>query len=207
MNGITRKKMVLCIACISGYTEFIKFHKTETTYSESQIQRVLMTIMNSDLAPIIVNKLEGDALLMYCDSINFDDPKAIKQLVDKSAVIHGVFENEKALISTICPCNPSKLCPALPKLKIKILFTIGEVSLLQMANFTELSGVDVILIHRFMKSNVDSPEYTLLTEPLYNAVKGELENKSPIVVTLLDDVLGENRGYVFPFNSVAQEAT
>lgn len=203
-DAVNHKKMVLCIADISGYTEFIKHHKAEITYTESLVQRLLVTIMNSKIAPFVVNKLEGDALLMYCDSINFDDPKAVKSLIDKSELVHQAFEKEKDYVchSGICRCNP---CEALPKLKVKVLFTIGDISILKMGNFTELSGVDVILLHHFLKNDLQSHEYTLLTEPLYNLVKGELDNKKPTVITNVDDVLGKNKGYVYPFSSVAEK--
>ena len=74
-----------------------------------------------------------------------------------------VFERKKKFLeaSNICHCQA---CVNIESLKLKVFTHFGEVLMTNLKNFNELSGVDVILVHRLMKNDVNSSEYILMTE-------------------------------------------
>jgi hypothetical protein len=52
-------------------------------------------------------------------------------------------------------------------LRLKLIGHYGVAVRSQMAGFDELSGVDVILLHRLLKNEVPSSEYILLTDAAF----------------------------------------
>jgi len=60
---------------------------------------------------------------------------------------------------------------------LKIIVHSGEALLSQLGNFSELSGVDVIAVHRLLKNLVPGNQYLLMTEPAYRdlAFPGDIE--------------------------------
>ena len=61
------KHVALVIADIGGYTKYIQFHKTALLHAEEIISQLLETIIDSASFPLTLNKLEGDAALLYAD--------------------------------------------------------------------------------------------------------------------------------------------
>lgn len=53
------------------------------------------------------------------------------------------------------------------KLKLKIIVHSGEALFYKIEKFNELSGVDVIIVHKLLKNSVSQDEYILLTESAY----------------------------------------
>jgi len=56
-------------------------------------------------------------------------------------------------------------------LKLKIVVHSGEALFYNIQQFHELSGKDVILIHRLTKNSVAHDEYILMTEPAYSDIE------------------------------------
>jgi hypothetical protein len=63
-----------------------------------------------------------------------------------------------------CNCGA---CSNMHALRLKIVAHSGEALFYQINNFNELSGKDVILIHRLLKNSETNDEYLMLTEEAY----------------------------------------
>jgi len=59
-------------------------------------------------------------------------------------------------------------------LRLKVIDHYGVAIRSKVSGFDELSGVDVIVLHRLLKNDVNGSEYTLLTEPAYRFLKPSL---------------------------------
>ncbi|HDY90024.1 MAG TPA: DUF2652 domain-containing protein [bacterium] len=166
------EKVVLIIADISGYTHFMITNKTTLIHSQVIITELIKTIIKQVKIPLKVSKLEGDAVFTYAVREE-DEPSwkyAKNQIGEKLIKFFDMF-SEKILElseSNICDCNA---CNNIDKLKIKIIVHSGEALLYQIDKFYELSGVDVIIVHRLLKNSVQSNQYILITESAYNEIE------------------------------------
>ena len=68
--------------------------------------------------------------------------------------------NELLFIQS-CPCTP---CNDMVNLKLKCFVHYGEFFIKKIKNFEEITGEEVIIIHRLMKNTISSNEYILFTE-------------------------------------------
>ena len=68
------------------------------------------------------------------------------------------------VIDQICTCDG---CTQIQQLTLKFVAHAGEVAVHKVRRYTELAGVDVILVHRLLKNTVQAPEYVLFSEELY----------------------------------------
>jgi hypothetical protein len=55
-------------------------------------------------------------------------------------------------------------------LKLKLIAHSGSALFYRVGRFDELSGVDVIIVHRLLKNSVPAHEYILLTESAYRDI-------------------------------------
>ncbi|MBS1248899.1 MAG: hypothetical protein MAG431_00469 [Chloroflexi bacterium] len=62
------KPIILVIADITGYTDFIKANKTSVLHAEEIISELVEAVIENADYPLELNKLEGDAVLMYADA-------------------------------------------------------------------------------------------------------------------------------------------
>jgi len=159
---LREEKVVLLIADISGYTDFMLANEKSLEHSHIIIAELIETILSEVQLPLTLAKLEGDAVFLY----------AVK---DASFAAHAetlgarvlrffhVFSNKVAelTLSSFCKCGA---CTNIEKLKLKVIVHSGRCAFYQIANLTELSGVDVIILHRLLKNSVGLSEYVLLTE-------------------------------------------
>ena len=67
-----------------------------------------------------------------------------------------------------CSCGA---CSHIDALKLKIVVHCGEAFFYQINQFNELSGKDVILIHRLLKNSVSEDEYILMTDTAYSDIE------------------------------------
>lgn len=66
--------------------------------------------------------------------------------------------------STVCDCVA---CAQMVTLRLKLIGHYGFAVRSRVSGFDELSGVDVIMLHRLLKNEVPGSEYILLTEPAF----------------------------------------
>jgi hypothetical protein len=157
------KKVALTIVDISGYTHFIKTHKTSQFHAEEIIFDLLEAIVDQADYPLILNKLEGDALFLYADLIAGKEAVVACDVVRQVQLFFEAFHNRKAELVTEradCACNA---CQHIIDLRLKAFLHRGEAFFRQIRHFEELAGEDVILIHRLLKNSIPAVEYIAAT--------------------------------------------
>ncbi len=65
MSDESTKQVLLMIADISGYTEFIVSTDIEIEHSQNIITQLINTIIEQIKIPLEISKLEGDAVFLY----------------------------------------------------------------------------------------------------------------------------------------------
>ncbi len=161
-------KTALLVMCdISGYTQFMVSHRESLAHGQIIITQLIQTLLREAKMPLVVAKLEGDAIFLYC--VLAPDMPAL-QVRDVLAKMSGFFVAFDAKLlelaqSNICPCEA---CRHTEALRLKILLHVGTALMHRIGRFTELAGTDVILIHRLLKNSLEAKQYLLLTETARN---------------------------------------
>jgi hypothetical protein len=170
---------VLVIADISGYTSFIKHRAVSLVHAEAIVTDLLEAVIDRAAHPLTVNKLEGDAALLYAET-GADPAPAIRDAVAQVAAFFDAFAARLGLVRDQrrhCNCEA---CSNITGLALKALVHHGEVAVKQVRQFEELAGEEVILIHRLLKNHVPSREYVLMTEPVKRAIGDAVPECSPL---------------------------
>ena len=164
----------LLIADISGFTKFIKIHEIKkkpivgsivANYWESHAEvliKDLIEVIIAALEPCMkLNKIEGDAAFFFLED-NGTGSQA--DLILKHMELARNEFNERLKQLTFvesCPCDP---CQQSKNLKLKIVAHHGTFHETTIRSFSELSGKDVILVHRLLKNSINLSEYWLMTK-------------------------------------------
>lgn len=158
----TLKKVLLAITDISGYTRYMTRNKTDLLHSQVLLTEITQTLLKQVECPLQVSKLEGDAIFLYAEV--GDDWESKKERV--SSQILSFFEAFTHKITELSECNicPCTACNKVGDLKLKVVVHYGEALIHKIGPFQELSGVDVITVHRLLKNSISAEEYLLVTE-------------------------------------------
>jgi hypothetical protein len=135
------------------------------------VSMLIESILKEVDIPLRLQEIEGDAVFLY--AVKPDDDAAWKEarrMIGRKLIIF--FEAFARTIlelseSTLCPCA---VCRNLDQLELKIVVHSGEALFHRVGRFSEVSGVDVILVHRLLKNSVASNEYVLMTEAAYRDI-------------------------------------
>ncbi|MFE8605566.1 DUF2652 domain-containing protein [Archangium violaceum] len=155
------QRALLLIADIGGYTRFLKTHAINLAHAHDMVSQLLEAVIDGAASPLELAKLEGDAAFFYA-------PLSEDARVDVTPVVTAIraaFEHRKELlrIDRSCTCEG---CTQVEQLTLKFVVHQGEVAFQRVKRFTELGGVDVIVVHRMLKNSVPIREYVLMTETL-----------------------------------------
>src|SRR4249919_359720 len=154
----------LVIVDISGYTAFINERQTSLLHAEQIITELMESVIDRASHPLVVNKLEGDAALMYGEVAVGDRAGARDVLAQLKAffpAFAGCLGRQREMRAN-CVCDA---CTGIEKLQLKAFVHMGEMSVKQVRHFEELAGEEVILVHRLLKNHVPLRQYVLMTEP------------------------------------------
>lgn len=153
----------LVIADISGYTAFIHERQTSLLHAEQIITELMEAVIDRAAHPLTVNKLEGDAALMYAETAPGDTSAARDVLAQVKAFFPGFSAciGKQRAERGGCGCDA---CANIDKLRLKAFVHVGEMALKKVAQFEELAGESVIFVHRLLKNRVPRREYVLLSE-------------------------------------------
>ncbi len=177
MDNETRK-VILIIADISGYTSYMVAHRSELAHGQILITKLLEAIIGQAEIPLDISKLEGDAVFMYAAAEKSEnDLTAIAGSINPKLTkfFDAFFEKLHELMdSRICGCPA---CCNLGNLKLKLVIHAGEALFHKIGRFNELSGVDVITVHRLLKNGVNSDQYILMTESAHKILDFEGKNR------------------------------
>lgn len=163
----SEKNVLLLLAEISDYTRFMTSREKALAHSQMIISELLNAVLEQVELPLTVAKLEGDAVFLYAvrdGSAAWAEARTA--LRDKLRSFFKNFAHKVAELErmSICQCEA---CANIDKLRVKVIVHSGKALLYQIGPFTELSGADVIIVHRLLKNSVAADEYILLTEAAY----------------------------------------
>src|SRR5712692_8895435 len=144
----TEKNVLLLIADISGYTRFMTTREKALAHSQMIISELMNAVLEQVELPLTVAKLEGDAVFLSAvkdGSAAWAESRTT--LRDKLRSFFKNFAHKVAELEqmSICQCEA---CTHIDKLRVKVIVHSGKALLYQIGPFTELSGVDVIIVHR-----------------------------------------------------------
>jgi hypothetical protein len=153
----------LVIVDISGYTAFIHERETSLLHAEQIITELMEAVIDRSAHPLTVNKLEGDAALMYAE-VQAGDVAAGRDVFAQVKAFFPAFEDclaRQRAARASCTCEA---CGGIEKLRLKAFVHVGEMAIKQVRQFEELAGEAVIFVHRLLKNHVEGREYVLLSE-------------------------------------------
>jgi class 3 adenylate cyclase len=168
------KKVALVIADISGYTQFIRSEKMSAVHAEEIIFELLEAVIDHAAYPLTLNKLEGDAALLYAE-LKDDEAAVARDAARQAHAFFDVFYERARLLSTEradCDCNA---CQRILDLRLKAFLHHGEVVFKKIRQFEEMAGEDIIIAHRLIKNSIPSNEYILMTDA-FHQLAGDLPN-------------------------------
>lgn len=134
----------LLIADITGYTDYLR--DTELEHAQDVLADLLETIIAGIEPPFTLSKLEGDAAFAYVPSKAVSAP----MLFDTVDAAYFAFRRRlrDVVQATTCTCNA---CVLIPRLDLKFFVHEGEYVIRRIARSEELTGSDVVLLHRLLK--------------------------------------------------------
>lgn len=159
----------LAIADISGYTRFIRDRSTSLLHAEQIITDLLESVIDRCQHPLLLNKLEGDAALLYarCGS---DPAQAAADVLSQASRFFEAFHARRNQLILDgdggCGCDA---CTGVGNLRLKVILHLGDVLIKRVRQFEELAGEPVIVVHRLLKNSVTGNEYLLMTTPFHTA--------------------------------------
>lgn len=164
----------IVIVDISGYTGFVKMHRTAMVHAEQIITDLMESVLDEQGPPLVLDKVMGDAAIFY----STDDGEGVAEAI--AAQVERFFDafnrSEEVLVScNICICDA---CNQMGGLQLKAILHHGELIVKQMGGRAELGGTDIILAHRLLKNSVEGDEYILMTGA-FHGQSGDLEGLVP----------------------------
>ncbi len=150
----------LLLADISGYTRYLQ--ATELEHAQDVLADLLETLVATLAPTFTLSKLEGDAAFAYARD------GSVSPTIILDTVEAGYFAFKRRLRdidnATSCECDA---CVLIPQLDLKYFVHHGEFGVRRIAGTEELTGTDVILVHRLMKGDAGSafgqPAYAVYT--------------------------------------------
>ena len=160
------RRALLLIADIGGYTDYMQSHRTMLGHAEAATTRLLEKVV--DAAPDFeLIEIEGDAAFLSRDGDGLNGEGDLPAITEAAVAMHSAFHAERRLVElNLCPCAS---CTQTKSLKLKFVAHVGEVATQKIKRQRKLIGMDVIYIHRLLKSPVPVPEYVLFSEDLYRS--------------------------------------
>ena len=160
----------LLLADITGYTAYLQ--GTELEHAQDVLADLLETIIAGIEPPFEVSKLEGDAVFAHMPSAAID----ASMLFDTVESTYFAFRRRlrDVVNGTTCDYNA---CVLIPSLDLKFVVHSGLYVVRRIGRTEELTGADVVLVHRLLKGSardvVGNDAYLLLTRATLDAIGGD----------------------------------
>jgi len=162
-------QLFIVLLDISGYTQFIKRHRTSLLHAERIISALMESVVDKSEYPLQLNKLEGDAALLY--AISDGSSAAARDILGQvRRAFDAFYKRQAGLVEhNTCPCDA---CTRIQTLDLKAILHHGEAAIKKFRRFEELAGENVILAHRLLKNSVARKEYVLMSDPFFRLLGG-----------------------------------
>jgi hypothetical protein len=158
----------LLIADISGYTGYLT--QSEMDHANPIIGSLLEALIVQVGEPMHLWRTEGDAVLAYSTAENFPSGETFLVICEN---LYQAFSARRLDIiqNTTCTC---RACANVINLDLKIIAHHGRFEEMQIGPTTDISGSDVILVHRMAKTDVKQvtgiKSYALFSQQAYEAM-------------------------------------
>jgi uncharacterized protein YndB with AHSA1/START domain len=138
----------LLIADISGYTAYLT--ASEQEHANPILRSLLTTLVDQVGDPLHLWRMDGDAVLAYSTAHDFPDGETFLGICEN---IYNAFTERKRdiIANTTCTCQA---CANVETLDLKIMAHHGDFEEMQIGPMKDISGADVILVHRMAKTDV-----------------------------------------------------
>jgi len=157
----------LLLADISGYTDYVVASPLE--HAEDVVADVTSTVVSRLEAVIRVNKLEGDAAFGYALDGELDATMLLDVIEDCYFAFRGRLRGIEHAVSCTCAA-----CTRVTDLDLKFVVHHGAFVRRAGARGEELTGHDVIVVHRLLKNGVTARlglrAYALFTDACVEAL-------------------------------------
>jgi hypothetical protein len=161
---MSTRRVVMLIADIGGYTDYMQFHRSILGHAEAATTRMLDKVVGAARGFDLV-EIEGDAAFLSRDVDGLDSRETLNVVTGSVVALHRAFHAERRLIElNMCPCGSCKKTSAL---KLKFVAHVGEAATQTIKRRRNLVGPDVIFVHRLLKNSVEVPEYLLVSDELF----------------------------------------
>ena len=167
------KQGFLILADISGFTALMT--ATDLEHGTAIITDLLEGVIQRISPPLEIQEIEGDAVFALATDGALVPPATLLDVL--RAAFIGFQERLEAIVQSgdSCSCNA---CSHVSRLRLKAIGHYGSFLPQTVAGRPQVSGSDVILVHRLLKNQVSRENhYTLLT-------RSALENMGLDPVTL-----------------------
>lgn len=157
----------LVLTDISGYTSYLL--GTELEHAQDVLSDLMRVVVGRLQPPLTVTKLEGDAIFSYA----LDGTCGASTLLDTIEQTYFAFRSRQRDIAhaTSCTCDA---CSQIPTLDLKFIVHHGSFVRRDLAGNEELTGRDVIVLHRLSKNSaaevLGTKGYVLLTDECMGAL-------------------------------------
>ena len=137
----------LVLADISGYTQYLR--DTELEHAQDVLADLIETVVGRLRPALRISKLEGDAVFAYALGSGLE----ASMLLDTIDQTYFAFRSRLRDIrqATTCECNA---CRLIPNLNLKFVAHSGRFVRNVVAGSEELTGSDVVVVHRLLKNTV-----------------------------------------------------
>ena len=148
MVAMTSHTGYLLIADISGYTAYLT--STEQDHANPILRSLLSSLVEQIGDPLHLWKMEGDAVLAYSTQQEFPSGETFLAICEN---LYNAFatRRQNIIANTTCDC---RACAQVGSLDLKIMAHHGAFAEMQVGPIKDISGADVILVHRMAKTDV-----------------------------------------------------
>lgn len=187
----------LVLADISGFTRFLA--GTALEHGPRVIADLLGTVAAQLSPPLEIQEIEGDAVFTLGSEQDLAEPATLLAIVERAFIAFKQRQREMVL-DVACTCQA---CSSIPSLNVKFIGHYGSFIRQSIAGRAQVSGSDVIVVHRLLKNRVEgSRGYLLLTEPA--SIRAGQDPNDPAIRSHVEelDALGQVRCSVRDLDAV-----
>jgi uncharacterized protein YndB with AHSA1/START domain len=162
----------LVICDVTGYSEYL--HSVELEHAQDVLADLIETVVDELRPTFRLSKLEGDAAFVYALAPEIE----ASMMLDTIEATYFAFRKRVRDIDLATSCDCAA-CQRIPDLDLKVITHFGRFMRQHIAGGEELTGSDVILLHRLLKNSardeVGVDGYALHTEACISALGVEPE--------------------------------
>ena len=181
-----KEKTLICIPDISGFTRFMS--EFDFDLASKVVPSLLNKIIYANEIGLKISEIEGDAVLFYKNG----ELPSFEDLIQQCKYFYKEFY--KQLEQLKVEYSNKEVAEKIPEvLGLKIILHLGEdIGLVKIGNHIKMLGEDVIKAHKFLKNNVDSDEYILLSSEMTEEYGDEKINATVSKESLLHGTIEDS---------------